>query len=307
MKSVFIYFTALIGICSMYAKTTLQASEDCDVCSTSTSSTSINFDFNSRNYIGLYTLYQNYKTYNGIFKNSKQFKEHYRTLQLSGNYMISPRWNVTLSMPIHIHNRVLEDQSIKQNESGLGDISLQSTYQILKSDSTQKTNWSLNFGGGIKTPTAKFENRDGQGSNPNFNLGSGSWDYSLTTLFNIKGKQAGINTQLTYTFKSENKSSFKFGNQTDVSILYYKTINPLKNQPFNLFAGIKSEFYDNNQQYGYRINHSKGFIHQIQIGGNLPLKTINLGCMAYIPIKQNLMDKRIHGHFKALFYIKINL
>ncbi len=302
-------FIYLFGILSFYqaiANNTTIDKEDCDVCSTSTSSTSINFDFNNQNYIGLYFIYQNYKTYNGIFNNSKRFNEHYRTLQFTGNYMINPKLNITWSIPVHIHNRILEDQSIKQKESGLGDLSFQSTYQILQSDSTKKATWTLNIGGGIKTPTAQFENRDGQGSNPNFNLGSGAWDYNITSLFSIKFRQSGVNTQLSYTFKTENSMDFQFGNQTDLSILYYKTINWFAKQPFNILSGIKSEFYENNREYGYRIINSKGYIHNLQIGGNIPIKTFNLGCLAYIPIKQNLMNKRIESKFRSLVYINWN-
>ena len=231
------------------------------------------------------------------------FNEHYRTLQLTGNYMVNPKWNLTVTVPVHIHNRVLEDQSIKQNESGLGDISLQSTYQILKSDSTQNTAWSLYIGGGIKSPTAQYENRDGQGSNPNFNLGSGAWDYSIISRFNLKFQSSGINTQVTYTLKAENDVDFKFGNQTNVSVLYYKTVNRSTDRPFNILAGIKSDFYENNKQYGYQIDASKGYVHNLQIGGNMPLKRFNVGCLTYIPVKQNLMDHRIKARLKALVYV----
>ena len=43
------------------------------------------------------------------------------------------------------------------------------------------------------------------------------------------------------------------------------------------------------------------------MGGNIPFKRLNLGCMAYIPIKQNLMDERIDSKFKALLYLNWNL
>ena len=87
MKTLFTFIISITGLYLVNAHITLDK-EDCDVCSTSTSSTSINFDFNNQNYLGLLFLYQNYKTYNGIFNNSKKFQEHYRTLQLTGNYMI---------------------------------------------------------------------------------------------------------------------------------------------------------------------------------------------------------------------------
>jgi len=306
MRAIFTYILSIISIASIMANNNTK-NEDCDVCSTSSSSTSINFDFNNQNYIGLYYLYQNYRTYNGIFNNSKKFNEHYRTLQLTSNYMITSKWNISFSIPLHIHNRNLEDNSLKQNESGLGDLSFQSTYRILQSDTMANTNWFLNVGGGIKSPTAKFKNRDGQGTNPNFNLGSGAWDYSLTSLFNLKFKNSGLNTQITYVFKTENETYFQFGNQTDISILYYQTMNWFTNQPFNIFSGIKSEYYDNNKQFGYLIDDSKGYIHNLQIGGNIPLKQVQIGCMAYIPIHQNLMNNRINSQFKALIYALWNL
>lgn len=307
MKTALLTLTLLLGFQSLSAKEKDFQKDDCDVCSTSTGSTSINFDLNNQNFLGLYMLYQNYKTYNGIFNNSKQFNEHYRTFQVTGNYMITPKWNASVFIPIHLHNRVLEDNSIKQEESGLGEISFQTTYRILQSDSTTTNSWSLNMGGGIKAPTAQFKNRDGQGSNPNFNLGSDAWDYHITTLFNIKFKQSsGLNTQFTYTLKSENDIRFQFGNQTDISILYYRSINWFEKQPFVLFSGLKSEFYETNKQYGYQIDYSKGYNHQIQFGGNLPLNNFNIGTMAYIPLKQNLMDERIDSKFKALLYLRWN-
>ena len=306
MKTVLISLFSFLCLYTSVAKTQSVFKKDCDVCSTSTNSTSINFDFNNQNYIGLIVLYQNYKTYNGIFNNSKRFNEYYRTLQFGGNYMITSKWNLTTAIPVHIHNRILEDSSIKQDESGLGDIFVQSTYQVLQSDSLNSTRWTLKLGAGIKAPTANFKNRDGQGSNPNFNLGSGAWDYSVTTLFNLKFKQSGLNTQFNYTFKTENDKRFQFGNQTDISILYFRTVNWLKNQPLNLFSGIRSEFYENNKQYGYVLENSKGYIHNLQIGFNVPLKRVQMGCMTYIPLKQNLMDNRIDAKFKALVYANWN-
>lgn len=306
MKTLLIYLLGVMCLMNIMAKTNHPVEDDCDVCSTSSSSTAINFDLNNQNYIGFYGLYQNYKTYNGIFNNSKQFNEHYRTLQISGNYMVNSKWNISVAMPMHFYSRTLEDNTIKQDESGIGDISISSMYLALQSDSINQSNWLLKLGGGIKAPTAEFKSRDGQGSNPNFNLGSGAWDFSVSSLFNLKFKKSGLNTQVTYTFKTENNADFQFGNQSDLSILYYRTVDWFKNKPLNVFGGVKSEFYESNKQYGYYLDHSKGYIHHIQFGGNVLFNKIQVGCLAFIPFKQNLMNNRIDAQFKGLIYANWN-
>lgn len=307
MKKIVLLFCITLSILQIKAYNDKPLKNDCDVCSTSSNSTSINFNSNSKTYFGLNFIYQKYKTYNGIFKNSKQFNEQYRTIQLSGNLKLSQKWNTAINIPIHTHYRELEDHSISQNENGFGDITLQSSYLVLNSDSSSTRQWKWFIGSGVKIPTAKYESRDGQGTNPNFNLGSGAWDILLSTQFNIKLKNSGINTQINYAFKTENDDDFQFGNQTDISILYIKQTNWLTSINTSLLSGIKSEFYQNNSQNGYRITNSKGQLHQIQLGTDLGLNKINFGFMAFIPISQNLMDKRIKSQFRGLIYARYSI
>src|SRR5690606_25291318 len=70
-----------------------------------------------------------------------------------------------------------------------------------------------NVGGLLALPTAKFENRENSTLNPNFQLGSGSWDYALSSMF-----QYGYNNWLAsiksqYTVNTYNNVGYKFGNQ----------------------------------------------------------------------------------------------
>lgn len=300
----------IIGLFGLFLSSLANSDEEiknCDVCSATTNANSLNVLLNNKSYIGLNYLFQNYKTYNGIFNNSKTFNEKYNTIQIAGRINMIEKWLIDISIPLHFHNRILSDKTINQSTDGIGDLNIQSSYQLLSSDSISKSPWKWYLGGGLKIPFAEYENQDMQNGNPNFNLGSGAWDFYLSSRFQLNLKNSGINVQLGYALKTENKDEFKFGNQTDVGFTYFRSVlNEKKINP-TLLVGIKSEFYDYNEQFGYKIKESNGYLHQIQFGSQVQIQKFNVGFSAFIPVKQDLMNQRIKAKFRNLIYIRYSI
>ena len=115
------------------------------------------------------------------------------------------------------------------------------------------------LGGGIKVPSGKYNSANNGTLNPSFQLGTGSWDYLLVSEYVLKKDKFGLNTVLSYTFKTENQKHYQFGDQFNYgsTLFYLLDLNKIKIAPQ---AGISGEVYNSNQQFKQEVSDTKGEI-----------------------------------------------
>ncbi len=277
--------------------------DDCDACGCSANGGSMGFSsMLNNNFIGVRYVYQSYTTKEGIFNNSPWIDENFNTLQLWSRIPITKRIQLSALLPYHNNSRALATGN--ESISGFGDLTLMGMYTLHETtiDSTTIYSHKIQLGGGFKAPTGAYSTSNNGTLNPSFQLGTGSWDYLLVSEYVIKRKQLGLNTALSYTFKTENQKLYQFGNQFNYgsTLFYLWDLETIKLVPQMGFAG---EVYASNKQVKQDVIGTKGDIFFSKFGLEVGHEKFSLGINAMLPINQNLTG----GNVKANYRFGLNL
>lgn len=276
--------------------------EDCDACGCSASGGSMGFNsLVGEKFVGIRYMYQSYKSKDGIFNNSPWIDENFNTAQIWARVPITKKTEIMVLAPYHFLNRVKTSEN--QSLSGLGDINVMAFYNVsqTKSDSAS-IQQKLLVGGGIKVPTGTFNNANNGSVNPSFQLGTGSWDYSLATEHVISINKFGLNTNLSYIFKTENEKNYQFGNQFNYGTnLFLNT--KLSNVVFVPQLGVAGETYQANKDFNEEVPRTEGDIFFGKIGLEIGYKKFSAGINAMLPINQNLTGGRVEANYRLAFNI----
>lgn len=276
---------------------------DCDACGCSASGGSMGFSsMLNNNFAGIRYFKQQYTSRDGIFANSPWTDENFNTLQVWTRIPVTEKIQITALIPYHFHERILttETQEIK----GLGDVNIMGLYTLLqtKNDTAVFTH-KINIGGGIKIPTGKFKEANNSGTiNQSFQLGTGSWDYTLVSEYVVNRKDLGLNTTLNYIFKTENSKNYRYGDQFNyaATLFYLFDFNSIQLVPQ---AGIAGESYRSNVQHGQAVPNTSGDILFAKYGIEAGKDRFSIGINAMLPIQQNLSN----GNMEANYRWSINL
>jgi len=270
----------------------------CDACGCSANGGSMGFSsMLNNNFIGVRYVNQSYTTKEGVFNDSPWIKENFNTIQIWSRIPITKRIQLTALLPYHNNNRELA--AGKERISGLGDFTVMAMYGLIqpKMDSTSNYSHKLQLGGGIKVPTGKYNVANNGTLNPSFQLGTGSWDYLLVTEYVVKRKDVGLNTALSYTFKTENKKLYQFGNQFNygTTLFYLLDLEAVKLVPQ---VGISGEIYASNRQVKQEVLGTKGDILFSKVGFEIGRDKLSLGFNLMNPIHQNLTDGNVRANYR---------
>lgn len=254
------------------------------------------------NFVGVRYLYQSYSSRNGVFSNSPWVDENFNTLQLWSRIPVNKKLQVSVLVPYHFHNR--ERQMGNESINGLGDITVLAMYSVIQTKKDSATfSHRLQFGGGVKAPTGKYELTNNSGSvNPSFQVGTGSWDYMFAAEYVVNHKKIGLNSMLNYTFKTENDKEYQFGNQLNYgsTLFYIFDVKKVKLVPQIGFAG---EVYEQNHQYKQALPGTEGNILFGKFGLEAGKDRFSFGINTMLPISQNLTDGKVEANYR----IGINL
>lgn len=277
--------------------------DDCDACGCSANGGSMGFSsMLNNNFIGIRYVNQSYSTKEGVFNNSPWISENFNTTQIWTKIPVSNKIQITALIPFHFNNRELV--SGKQRIQGLGDATIIGMYSVFEihSDSTT-VGHKLQFGGGVKAPTGKYTTANNGTLNPSFQLGTGSWDYLLVSEYVIKKERFGLNTALSYTFKTENEKHYQFGNQFNYgsTFFYLLDLNTVKFVPQ---FGIAGEVYNSNKQFKQVVSDTKGDLVFGKFGFELGKDKFSLGANLMLPINQNLTGGNVEANYR--FSLNLN-
>jgi len=309
MKKYLILITILIGqlafsnnekdsISRFHFQKMFLEEDDCDACGCSSNGGSMGFSsmFNN-NFIGVRYFNQSYTSKDGIFNNSPWADESFNTVQIWARIPVTAKIQLTVLVPYHSH---LRERTVgNERIEGLGDITVLGMYTIYETqrDSTVFTH-KLQLGGGVKAPTGKFDAENNKGSvNPGFQVGTGSWDYMLTTEYVVKRKQFGLNTMLNYVFKTENEKLYQFGNQFNYgsTLFYLFEYDSVKLVPQ---LGIAGEVYKGNTQYKIDVPDSAGDVVFGKFGLEVGRNDFSIGLNAMLPINQHLSNGKVEANYR---------
>jgi len=240
-------------------------------------------------FIGIRYDYSNYNTV--LANDPTQFSHnYYNSMQLWGGLNIAKRWQLLYIVPFHL-NKQIDDDGIT-NQNGLGDASVMANYLLFHKTKTYEHKAGIEqqlwVGGGVKLPTGKMnlnlKDPNITVADVNSQLGTGSIDFIMNTMYNIRIGNWGINTSLMYKINTA-KNGYTFGNKfTGSTIGYYniamKQINIMPN------AGMMYEDVAANKLDGTSISATGGHIASLISGIEIGIKKINVGISAMAPFNQ---------------------
>jgi len=281
--------------------------DDCDACGCSANGGSMGFSsMLNDNFIGIRYLHQSYKSRDGVFNNSPWIDENFNTAQIWARIPISEKIEITALLPYHFHRRIKTDDT--QNIDGIGDITVMAFYTVFdnKKDSLAKFGHKILLGGGVKAPTGKYDSQNNGSINPSFQVGTGSWEYSLASEYIIRKEKFGLNTALNYIFKTENDKNYKFGDQFNYgTTLFYAT--GIQNIIIVPQIGIAGETYKANQDHQEEVPLTRGDIFFSKIGVELGYKKFSAGVNGMLPINQNLTGGRVEANYRLAINLNYSL
>lgn len=285
-----------------YAPVTLF--EDCDACGCSANGGSMGFSsIMNANFIGVRYLHQQYKSRDGVFNNSPWIDENFNTAQVWARIPISKKIEIMALLPYHFHNRIKPDGA-KQNISGLGDITFMGFYTLFETSADSSSfSHKVQLGTGIKMPTGNYDKANNGSINPSFQVGTGSWDYTVAAEYILKKARIGFHGAANYIFKTENEKHYRFGDQFNYAgtFFYDTNVGALSVMPQLGFAG---EVYRANHDFGEAVPLTEGNVLFSKAGIELGYNKFSLGINVMLPLQQNLTGGRVEAKYR--FSVNLN-
>lgn len=287
--------------------------EDCDICGCATSGGGIGFSsLQTKDFFGVRYAFQEFRSRDGIFNNSPIIREQFNTYQLWGKKQLWKNIELSVLVPFQDLNR-MHTQRPDESVSGLGDINLIGWYSFnfYKKQSEDEpifaskelSSHQLKLGLGVKLPTGKFRQEIDNGINPGFQVGSGSTDLIVSSLYAYTKERWGFSSNLSYFIKTENSDRFRFGNQLSLSSRFFLPIGNEKLAYFP-FLGLTADHYNTVEEFGEKIKGTDGHLISMLLGTEISYKGYMLGANLSIPTQQNLVSGDVRA--KTRFEIYVN-
>lgn len=157
--------------------------------------------------------------------------EQYYTTELWGGWTIKDRYRIMASVPVSLN--VKNNETAKESKAGLSDVAVQGFYRLLRtkvtvghSDKAKLLVQDLWVGVGIKAPAGKYNPADKSTTSVStnlFQLGTGSWDFMFTGMYDIRLQDLGFNATASYKVNTANQYDYYYGNRFSGSAqLYHK-------------------------------------------------------------------------------------
>ncbi|TXB62593.1 transporter [Phaeodactylibacter luteus] len=260
-------------------------------------------------YIGFWWQHQQYRTFPDLSfePGASPQTEYFNSLEVRGRWQAGRKWQLTAILPYAYHLR--QEDGTPKTVSGLGDLTLMAHYALWSSpDSTYSLfRHRLSLGAGAKAPTGRFETPGpNEVANPNFQVGTGSWDALANLSYTLRYERWGLNVDATARFNGESSSTYRFGNRFSglASVFTLRQHGRLQLMPN---AGLMYEAAELDTERGYFRTQTGGRAWLANAGLEAFLGNLNLGIAWSLPLRQDwnngLVDARQRAavHFNVFF------
>ncbi len=239
-------------------------------------------------------------------------QEHYHTAELWGGWTWKDKFRVMATLPVGFNSKLnAEGRSAK---SGLGDAGIQAYYRLLHHKNTLGVSnagllvQDLWIGGGVKLPTGKYEtaDRDLSGKSANlFQLGTGSFDFLFTLMYDLRFQNAGLNISGNYKGNTSNKYDYTYGNKGSGSAQLYYKFRIKQSATIAPNAGLSYEHSAPDLDNGYKVFTSGGYILFGTIGTELLYKNIALGGNFQPVLSQDLANGAVMARHRLMIHVSL--
>jgi len=243
-------------------------------------------------FAGLWWQHQRYQTFSeDAFTGLRQGEAAYfNSFELRSRFQLHPRWQASAVIPYAYQMR--ERGDVVSTLDGLGDaVGMLHFLAFSSQDSLkQALRHRVMLGAGVKLPTGKFQ-RPGplEVVNPNFQVGTGSWDALFNLSYTLRYESWGLNLDATYRYNGQSSNGYRFGNRWSgvLNVFRLERIGTVELMPsLGLFYERDELDTENNL---YRIQ-TAGEALLANAGLELFWRQYNLGATYSTPLQQNLND-----------------
>lgn len=301
MKRIIILLISIASFESVWA---------CDICGCGVGSYYVGIlpEF-SKKIIGVRYRYNSLVTHLGAGGSTSYLTtdETYRTAELWGGWTIGKKLRLMAYVPVSFNEKF--NQGITTRKTGLGDVGVQGFYQVFDSRSTTEANkmlvHSLWVGAGVKAPTGKYEapEKNGMETANIFQLGTGSVDFTLNAMYDLRLQDAGINTMVSYKMNTVNGDEYRYGNKFSSSVQAYYKFRIMNKLTLAPNAGLLFESAKKDLDDGYRVDVSGGHMLLGSFGAEITFKNIAIGGNYQVPASQNLAGGFVKANNRAMMHV----
>ncbi|MCX6318001.1 MAG: transporter [Bacteroidetes bacterium] len=238
--------------------------------------------------------------------------EKYQTLEFWGGWTIGKKVRLMASIPYAINERT--NQGITRSKNGLADVTLSGYYQLLNKMKTtgrgkmlMQTLW---LGAGIKLPAGKYTAADKQNTSQQtnlFQLGTGSTDFLMQGMYDIRLHDAGLNITASYKMNTANRYAYNYGNKLSTSAQFYYKWRIKKKLTLAPNAGIASEHAKKDIDDKVVVDLSGGRMWMGTVGTEASYEKISVGAVYQTPFSQHLANDVVKARAKLMVHMSIRL
>lgn len=256
-------------------------------------------------FIGMRYQFHSFRT--RLTDDPTQFsKDFYQTVEIWSGWNIGKRFQLLTFIPFNFNHQESDEGTTRL--SGLGDIALVLNYKLLdirKGNTSQQ----LLFGAGLKLPTGRFAIEPGDpdvAAAANTQRGSGSTDFMLNAMYNIRVKRWGVSANAAYKFNSNNSDDYQFGNKLSASsfVFYAATAGKTTVSPN---VGLLFEHNEPSQLSGAKIDLTGGHLLQAAAGTEISFSKMAIGFNVQLPLTQDFAEGQTKSKVKGMLHVTFAL
>lgn len=211
----------------------------------------------------------------------------FNTTELFGRFKLGKRFHVQAFIP-YVYNR--KTDSITTPIHGLGDIVAMGNFVFIDNmDSlNRKVRHSGTIGLGVKTPTGQFFKLGFE--EINMLPGTGSVDVIANLNYSVQFHNWGLQNESGFTYKTENKYKYRFGNALSISQLFFYRWDV--NEDLKIIPQIGLNFMHNWKDRKNGVlsedTFNGGNMYNGQFNVFLLYRNVGINVQVYIPLAQQL-------------------
>ncbi len=238
-------------------------------------------------------------------------KENYQTAEVWGGIKFTDKLRLIYSIPYNWNSRT--NNNITNSKDGIGDIYNTIFYSVLNRKKTNEKKQiivqSLWIGAGVKLPTGEYNSTDKNTTTSNnlFQLGTGSTDFIISTMYDFRIQDFGININGNYKMNNSNKYNYKYGNKTSISSQLYYKLKIGKTLSVAPNTGILYEYSEKDIDNKEVLNISGGNLLMNSLGIETSYKRMAIGFNWQTPISQNIASAVIRANDKIMVHLSFTL
>lgn len=238
-------------------------------------------------------------------------KERFNTIDVWGGWTVTKKIRLMGYVPFNINQQV--NQGITTKRTGIGDIGLQGFYQLFDHRGAEGKNFishSLWAGAGIKLPTGNYQSsqKDETGQSANtFQLGTGSLDFTLNIMYDLRIQDFGVNTTASYKINTVNRDEYRYGNKLNTTLQAYYKVRVKNRFTIAPNAGLAYETAAKDYDDKLIADVTGGNILLFGAGAELTTGKIAVGGNYQSPLSQQLAKGSVRANNRLMVHISFML